>query len=66
MNRVDGVVLALLALADLAILVYLRRRRARRLRVRRMYRNLAYAIRAGNASMVFKAPEKVGGPRRLA
>jgi hypothetical protein len=50
MNTVDGVVLSLLALADLGILVYLRRRRARLLRVRRMYRSLSWAIRRDNAA----------------
>ena len=45
MNAVDAMVLALLALADIALLIHIRRRRARGLRVRRMDRALTLAVR---------------------
>jgi hypothetical protein len=45
MDGVDAIVLALLALADIALITYLRRRRARRLRVERMYYRMALAVR---------------------
>ncbi len=45
MNAVDALVLALLALVDLALIVYLRRMRVRRVRARRMMRSLEFAIR---------------------
>jgi hypothetical protein len=41
----DALILALVALADLAVLVYLRRRHRRRERARRMMRSLQFAIR---------------------
>lgn len=45
MNAVDGFVLALLALADIALMVHLRRRRQRSARAERMMRSLRFAIR---------------------
>jgi hypothetical protein len=44
MNAVDGALLALLAVADLALLVHLRRARARRIRDERMMRSLNLAV----------------------
>jgi hypothetical protein len=40
----DGIVIALVALADLGLLVYLRRRRGRRIREARMMQGLRFAI----------------------
>jgi hypothetical protein len=44
MDLVDALVLALLALADLALLIHLRRSRNRRVTARRMMRSLKLAI----------------------
>jgi hypothetical protein len=46
---VDGIVVGLLAIADIAFLAHLRRRRARALRIRRMWRSLALAVRRANS-----------------
>jgi hypothetical protein len=45
MNAVDTLVLALIAMADLALIAYLRQRRARALQLRRMDRCLTWAVR---------------------
>lgn len=45
MNGVDALVLALIAMADLALIAYLRQRRARALKLRRMDRCLTWAVR---------------------
>jgi len=50
MDRVDGIVLGLVAMADLTLLAYLRRRRARALRLERMWRSLTLAIRKETAA----------------
>jgi hypothetical protein len=58
----DALVLALVALADLAVLVYLRRRHHRRERARRMMRSLQFAISreiASTATVRF-APQRLG------
>ncbi|HLK69482.1 MAG TPA: hypothetical protein VKU19_38895 [Bryobacteraceae bacterium] len=44
MNMVDGAVLGLLAVADIAMLVHIRRARARRIRDERMMRSLKLAV----------------------
>ncbi|MGA3096742.1 MAG: hypothetical protein ABSF25_09835 [Bryobacteraceae bacterium] len=44
MDAVDALVLAFLALADLALIAHLRRLRLRRAQVRRMMRSLRFAI----------------------
>jgi len=46
--NLDALVLALLAIADMALLVYLRRRHARRVRRERMAASLRMAIRLEN------------------
>ena len=61
MNAVDGMVLALLALADITLIVHLRRRRARTMRVNRMYRSLTLAVRrelAATAPITGKLPAR--------
>ena len=45
MDAIDGVVLSLLAVADIFLIAYLRRRRSRAIRVQRMYRSLRQAVR---------------------
>jgi hypothetical protein len=40
----DAIVLALVALGDLALLIHMRRRRSRRVRVERLWRSLSLAI----------------------
>jgi hypothetical protein len=44
MHAVDALVLALLALADVALMVYLRRARGRRIREERVMRSLRIAL----------------------
>jgi hypothetical protein len=48
--NVDAIVLALIAIADLALIVHLRRRRNRRLRQERMMGSLRIALLVGQAS----------------
>ena len=58
----DALILALVALADLAVLVYLRRRHRRRERARRMMRSLQLAISreiASTATVRF-VPQRFG------
>ena len=45
---IDAVVLALLAILDLALIAYLRRRHGRRVRMERMMASLRLAIRREN------------------
>ncbi len=47
--NVDALVLALVAIADMALIVHLRRRRNRRLRQERMMGSLRIALRWANA-----------------
>jgi hypothetical protein len=63
MNVVDGSVLALLALADIALMVHLRRARGRRIREERMMGSLRFALqRESNAPVL--APAKPWTLRR--
>jgi hypothetical protein len=48
--NVDALVLALVAIADMALIVHLRRRRNRRIRQERMMGSLRIALRWTNAS----------------
>lgn len=44
MDAIDGLILALLAMADIALMVHLRRSRGRRVREERMMRSLTIAL----------------------
>ena len=48
--NVDALVLALVAIADIALIVHLRRRHNRRLRHQRMMGSLRIALQVGQAS----------------
>jgi hypothetical protein len=59
MNVVDAIVLALLAVADVALMVHLRRARGRRLRAERVMRSLRLALQReanGEASSPLATP----------
>ena len=56
MNVVDGLVLALLALADMALLVHLRRSRTRRMQADRMMLNLQIAVERAILEDEYKLP----------
>lgn len=56
MNAVDTLVLALIAMADLALIAYLRQRRARALKQRRMDRCLTWAVRRELANLPAPRP----------
>lgn len=50
MNGVDALVLALLAVGDLALIVHFRRARMKRLQIERMMRSLQLAVERENAA----------------
>jgi hypothetical protein len=64
MNVPDAVLLALLALADIALLVHLRRVRGRRIRDERMMRGLRLAIQREISAEVFTPTVKPWAMRR--
>lgn len=64
MNVVDGLVLALLAVADMALLVHLRRSRTRRLQAERMMLNLQIAVERAILEDEYKLPPRVVTLRR--
>jgi hypothetical protein len=47
--NIDAIVLAMLAVSDIALIVYLRRRHARRVRKERIMASLCLAVRRANS-----------------